>query len=69
MSWKKLLCCVMMCVVLVGCQGKQSPTQDALDFRTALLEAGGCRFRAVIGADYGDRVYSFTVSSLLYTGS
>jgi len=62
MSWKKLLCCVMMCVVLVGCQGKQSPTQDALDFRTALLEAGGCRFRAVIGADYGDRVYSFTVS-------
>ena len=62
MLWKKLLCCVIMCIVLAGCQNKASPTQEALDLRTDLLEAGGCRFRAVIGADYGDRVYSFTVS-------
>ena len=62
MIWKKLLCCVVMCIVLSGCQSQTSPTQGALDLRTALLEAGGCSFRAVIGADYGDRVYSFTVS-------
>jgi len=62
MSWKKLLCCVMMGIVLVGCQSKASPTQSALDLRADLLKAGACRFRAVIGADYGDRAYSFTVS-------
>ena len=62
MSWKKLLCCVMMGIVLVGCQSKASPTQSALDLRADLLKAGGCHFRAVIGADYGDRAYSFTVS-------
>lgn len=67
MSWKKLLYCVMVCIVLAGCQSQASPTQGALDLRTALLEAGGCRFRAVIGADYGDRIYSFTVSCVYDT--
>ena len=67
MPWKKLLCCVIICLILSGCQHQVSPTQDALDFRTALLEAGGCQFQAVIGADYGDRVYSFTVTCMYNT--
>lgn len=61
MNWKKLLLCVMVCGLLAGCGQQTGSTQPGLDLRTALLEHGGCRFRAVVGADYGDRVYSFTV--------
>ena len=67
MSWKKLLCCVMMVMVLSGCQGQREPTQKAIDFRTALLGAGGCSFTAVIDADFGDRVYTFSVACTFQT--
>lgn len=63
MSWKKGLCCVMIGAVLTGCQSPGAETaQKALDFRTGLLEAGGCGFTAAIEADFGDRVYNFTVA-------
>ncbi len=67
MSWKKLLICVMMVLVLSGCQGQAAPTQKAIDFRTALLGTGGCSFTAVIDADFGDRVYSFSVACVFKT--
>lgn len=65
MGWsalKKLwiLCCLVLC--LTACGGEKSqPTQKALDFRTGLMEAGGCSFTAVVTADYGEKVYSFTL--------
>ncbi len=63
MVWKKVICCVIILLALVGCSGKpREPMQKALELRTALLGAGGCEFTAKIGADFGDRVYSFTVS-------
>lgn len=62
MVWKKLVFCVMICTVLSACAAKSAPTQSGLDLRTSLLEAGGCSFQAVIGADLGDRVYRFTVN-------
>lgn len=63
MVWKKGLCCVIMLLILTGCGGaSRNPAQKALDLRTALLEAGGCGFTAKIEADFGDRVYPFSVS-------
>ena len=35
--------------------------QRALDFRTALLQSGGCAFTAEVTADYGEQVYRFTM--------
>lgn len=67
MSWKKWLICVMMVVVLSGCQKASPPTQKAIAFRTALLSAGGCSFTSVIDADFGDRVYSFSVACTFKT--
>ena len=62
MFWKKALVCGMICLLLTGCGGKpQSDLQRARDLRTALLEAGGCSFTAAITADFGDRVYDFSV--------
>lgn len=62
MVWKKVVCCVIMLLTLTGCGGKnREPAQKALDLRTALLDAGGCEFTADVEADFGDRVYSFSV--------
>ncbi len=67
MSWKKWLICVMMVAVLSGCRKENPPTQKAVDFRTALLGAGGCSYTAVIDADLGERVYSFSVACTFRT--
>lgn len=61
MSLKKLLIPFFLLIALSGCRKEPSPAQKALDFRTALLEAGGCSYTALIHADYGERTYSFTV--------
>lgn len=60
-----ILCCLVLC--LTACGEKNQPTQIALDFRTGLMEAGGCSFTAVVTADYGDKVYPFTLECS-YTG-
>ena len=62
MLWRKLLCAILSLLLLTGCSTGSKPTQKALDFRTALMEAGGCSFTADIMADYDQRVYNFTVT-------
>ena len=61
MVWKKALCCVIMMLLLTGCGGSNTPSQQALDLRTAILENGGCAFTADITVDFSDRVYQYTV--------
>lgn len=67
MPWKKLLVLLSCMLLLTGCGQKQEPTQSALDFRTSLMEAGGCSFAADVTASYEDRVYDFTMTCD-YTG-
>ncbi len=62
MLWRKLLSAILSLLLLTGCSTGSAPTQKALDFRTALMEAGGCSFTADIIADYDQRVYNFTVT-------
>ena len=61
---KKLIAlCACVCF-LAGCSASEEPsTQHAIDFRTALMEAEGCRFTADVTADYGDKVYVFSLQS------
>lgn len=47
--------------LLCGCAREDSEMQRALDFRTALLQSGGCAFTAEVTADYGEQVYRFTM--------
>ena len=35
--------------------------QQALDFRAALLQSGGCQFQAAVTADYGEQIFEFTL--------
>ena len=51
----------MLCALLCGCAREESVLEPAIEFRAALLQAGGCSFRAKIEADFGDRVEIFTV--------
>ena len=59
--WKKITVCLLLLLTVSGCSEDRQPTQKALDFRTALMNAGGCSFEARISADYGGRVYDFTL--------
>ena len=49
------LCC------FVGCESKDSGLEPAIEFRSALVQAGGCSFTAAITVDYGQRVQCFTL--------
>lgn len=50
----------MLCALLFGCASEESILEPAIEFRAALLQAGGCRFHARIEADFGDRIEVFS---------
>lgn len=62
MPYKKIAALVLILMMLTGC-GKQEPTQRAVDMRTALLAAQGCSFTAHIRADYGEKVFDFSLDA------
>lgn len=52
---------MLTCLIIAGCQKEETTMQTALDFRTELLSAGGCHFLCDVQADYGEKVYSFSL--------
>lgn len=59
----KVLILLLLLGLLFGCtSGEMTPLDEALAFRTALQSAGGCAFLAEVTADYGDEVYTFSLS-------
>ncbi len=61
MRWKQCLAVVLVLCVLSGCGSSGDPTQQALEFRTALMEKTGCTFTAQVTASQQETVYEFTV--------
>ena len=65
---RRFLTCAPMILLLAlllaacGRAGGNDGEQLALDIRTRMLEAAGCQMEAEVLADYGDRVYSYTLS-------
>lgn len=58
---KKLAAIMVLAVLLTGCIGNHQELDRAMGLRAKLL-SGGCSFDAEITADYGDQLYSFSVS-------
>lgn len=62
---KTVFCVLMMTLLLAGCGGEKdngiSAQERALQLRTDYLAASGCSGTAVVSADYGERVYGFTL--------
>ena len=52
---------MLLCVLLSGCTKNERILQPALDFRTNVLGAETCKFSCHVEADYGDRVYTFSL--------
>lgn len=48
-------------VFLLGCTGETSELDRALALRESLLHCASCRFTAEVTADFGDKLYTFTL--------
>ncbi len=57
---KRILCVLCLLVLLCGCAGQEDAMEEALSLRSALLSRGAA-FDADITADYGDRLYQFSL--------
>ena len=53
-----VLCLVFL---LAGCGKSNAPMDKALTLRNKILSSNGCSFRANITADYGEKLYTFSV--------
>lgn len=61
MGRRSMILLMLPVMLLCGCRKGNDTMQTALDFRRELLASGGCVFSADVEADYGDRVYDFTL--------
>lgn len=59
---RRIVSILILAVLLVGCGGKNSELDRAMELRAQLLTAQGCSFEAVVTADYSDKTYTFTVA-------
>ncbi len=60
MRW---LIALVLCisVLLCGCVGNNNPIDNAISLRDKIQHSDGCNFTAQIHADYGDKVYIFSM--------
>jgi len=59
-----LICVLMMTLLLCGCgmvDGENGPQERALDIRGEYLASNGCTAKLDVTADYGQRVYTYTI--------
>ena len=55
---------LLLLLFFTGCTGKTDEIERGMALRSSLLSAESCRFDAEITADYGDKVYTFTLSCM-----
>lgn len=56
-----LLTLILALVLLGGCRESHSEEERAMEARERFLAAQGCTFQAEVTADYGDKVYTFSM--------
>lgn len=59
---KKAVWVLALAVILAGCSAVKSEMDRAMELRTQLLKSQGCTFDAAITADYGDKLYTFSMN-------
>ena len=58
---KALAAILLLCIFCTACSAGESGLSPAIEFRAALVQAGGCTFQAEVTADFGDSVVSFSL--------
>ena len=61
---KKAVVLAVLMLVLTGCSGESKTIERGMTLRSDLLKASSCSFDADIAADYGDKVYTFSMACL-----
>lgn len=56
---RRFFAVLTLCALLFGCAGEKDVLEPSIAFRAALLQAGGCSFRAKIEADFGSQIERF----------
>lgn len=69
MRWKQIILTLLVLFGLTGCGSRSDPAQQALDFRTALMQESGCSFTAQVTASQQDKVYNFTMQCRYQDGA
>lgn len=57
---KRIFVCLLFVIFLFGCDN-HSEINDAMQLREKILAVDGCEFFAEVTADYGDKIYSFSM--------
>ena len=58
---KRMISVLLLAVFLCGCSGSSGEIERGMALRSKLLAAESCTFDANITADYGDKVYAFSM--------
>lgn len=58
---KKVLAVFIALFMLTGCAGSNQEMTRAISLRERIMKSEGCSFLSVITADYGDKIYEFTM--------
>lgn len=58
---KKVLTLIFVSLLLTGCKDQNQELERMMTFRASLLSGMGCRFQAVVTADYQTELYQFTM--------
>lgn len=58
---RRILGTVLLCLLLWGCSGENVGMQEAVEFRSELVQAGGCSFQAQITAEFEQSVTEFSL--------
>ena len=58
---RRVFAVIVILLFLVGC-GSDDHMNRALSLREQLLKSNGCTFDAVVTADYGDAIYTFSMN-------
>ena len=60
---RRKLTAIFLCIVclMTGCGSSNEPLEQAIELRNGILNGGGCRFRTTVTADYGEKIYVFTM--------
>lgn len=61
---KRLLMIFLLVFLLTGCSDAESSVKPGMELRSQLLNGNGCKFDAVITANYGSAIQTFTMSCI-----
>ena len=58
----KIVAILCILIFLTGCKNSEVPLSNALALRSKILSSNGCSFQSKVIADYGEKIYTFSMN-------